>query len=287
MPQVRTTVAIFVVLASISVFAEADKAPAQPETVVIHSKSVILHALLWLPAGRGPRPGILLLHGSGRSSEELKRLGPYEDQAYILGPLFARQGYAFLYLFRRGVGLSADQGPNAVERMNSEASLHGQAARNELQLKLLETDEMSDALAGLAFLRARPEVDGSNVSVVGHSFGGSLTILLAEREPKLRAAVVFSAAVYNWDRSPELRERLLKAVAQLNSPVFFIHAANDYSLEPGKALDAQMKQLGKPHRLKVYPPIGKTPDDGHAFLYLGVNEWEPDVFAFLQEHMRK
>jgi dienelactone hydrolase len=286
MPKVRVTVAILVVLASISVFAEADTAPTQPETVVIHGKSVTLHALLWLPARRGPHPGILLLHGSGRSREELKRLGPFEEQAYILGPLFARHGYAFLYLFRRGVGLSADQGPSAAERMNAEAS-RGQAARNELQLRLLETDEMNDALAGLAFLRARPEVDGNNVSVVGHSFGGSLTILLGEREPKLRAIVVFSAAGYSWDRSPELRERLLKAAAQLNSPVFFIHAANDYSLAPGRALDARMKQLGKPQRLKIYPPIGKTPDDGHGFLYLGVNDWEPDVFAFLHGHMRK
>ena len=54
--------------------------------------------------------------------EELKRLGPYEKQAEVLGPVFARHGYVFLYLFRRGVGLSADQGTNAVDAMNSEAA---------------------------------------------------------------------------------------------------------------------------------------------------------------------
>jgi len=152
---------------------------------------------------------------------------------------------------------------------------------------LLEDRDMSDALSGLAFVRALPEVDARNVAVIGHSFGGSLTLLLAEREPDLRAVVIFSGAGYSWDRSPELRTRLLAAEAHIQAPVFFIHAANDYSLAPGKVLDARLEQLGKPHRLKIYPPIGQTADDGHAFPFLGASIWEPDVFAFLDEHMRR
>jgi len=263
------------------------QASGGPETVVVHNGSVTLHALLWRPQGRGPFPAILLNHGSGRTREELERLGPYEKQADILGPVSARHGYVFLFLFRRGVGLSADQGANAIDLMNSELAAHGQEARNTLQLQLLENREMSDALSGLAFLRALPEVDARNVAVIGHSFGGSLTLLLAEREPKLRAVVIFSGAGYSWDRSPELRARLLAAMEHIQMPVFFIHAANDYSVAPGKALDARLKQLGKPHLLKIYPPIGKTADDGHAFLFLGVRIWEPDVFAFLDERMRR
>ena len=258
-----------------------------PETVVIHSGSATLHAMLWRPQGRGPFPGILLNHGSGRTPEELKRLGPYEQNAEILGPLFARHGYVFLYLFRRGVGLSTDQGANAVDLMNSESASHGQEARNVLQLKLLENREMDDALSALKFLRALPYVDARNVAAIGHSFGGSLTILLAEREPNLRAVVIFSGAGYSFDRSPELRTRLLAAVDHIAAPIFFIHAENDISLSSGKVLDARREQTGKPHRLKIYPPIGHTVDDGHDFLHLGVNIWEPDVFAFLDENMQK
>jgi dienelactone hydrolase len=257
-----------------------------PETVVVHSGSATLHATLWRPKGRGPFPGILLNHGSGRTREDLERLGPYEQNAEKLGPVFARHGYVFLYLFRRGVGLSADQGTNAVDLMNSE-SVNGQEARNALQLQLLENREMDDALSGLKFLRALPYVDVRNVAVIGDSFGGSLTVLLAEREPNLRAVVIFSGAGYSFDRSPELRARLLAAIDHVAAPVFFIHAENDYSLSSGKALDARREHIGKPHRLKIYPPIGRTVDDGHGFLYLGVNIWEPDVFAFLDENMRK
>jgi carboxymethylenebutenolidase len=258
-----------------------------PETIVVRSGSATLHALLWRPQGRGPFPAILLNHGSGRTHDDLERLGPYERNAEKLGPVFARHGYAFLYLFRRGVGPSTDQGANAVDLMNSELAAHGQQAKNALQLQLLEDREMADAQSALKVLRALPYVDARDVAAIGHSFGGSLTVLLAEREPTLRAVVVFSGAGYSFDRSPELRARLLAAIEHIAAPVFFIHAENDYSLSPGKVLDARREVIGKPHRLKIYPSIGTTADEGHDFLHLGVEIWEPDVFAFLDENMRR
>ncbi len=287
------TVARFGLIAAATLVAAAFTAVARgqaiqrPEAVTVHDGPVTLHALLWRPDGKGPFPAILLDHGSGRTREELQRLGPYENQAETLGPVFARHGYVFLFLFRHGIGLSSDQGTSAIDLMNAEFARGGQDARNALQLRLLQTRELSAAKAGLAFMRGLPDVDARKVAIVGHSFGGSLTILQAERERGLRALVIFSAAGYSWDRSPELRSRLLDAITRVRAPVFFIHAANDYSLNPGKELDARLEQLGKPHRLKIYPPIGSTPDDGHAFPLLGVSIWEPDVFEFLDQHMRE
>jgi dienelactone hydrolase len=137
---------------------------AGPEIVVVHNGSATLHGMLWRPQGDGPFPAILLNHGSGRSREELERLGPYERNAEKLGPVFAHHGYAFLYLFRRGVGPSADQGANAVDLMNSESAAHGEQARNALQLQLLENREMADAECALQFLRALPYVDAGDVA---------------------------------------------------------------------------------------------------------------------------
>src|SRR5260221_8551186 len=279
---------VFLLLILALTLAEAQgQTPGAPEPVVMHNGSASLHARLFRPPGNGPFPAILLNHGSGRTREDLERFGTYEQNAKKLGPVFARHGYVFLYLFRRGVGLSTDQGANAVDLMNSESAAQGQEARNALQLQLLENREMDDALSGLKFLRALPYVDARNVALIGHSFGGSLTVLLAEREPNLRAVVIFSASGYSFDRSQEFRARLMAAIDHVAEPVFFIHAENDYSLSSGKVLDARRERIGKPHRLKIYPPIGHTVDDGHDFLHLGVNVWEPDVFAFLDENMRK
>ena len=48
-----------------------------------------------------------------------------------------------------------------------------------------------------------------------------------------------------------------------------------------------MTRLGKPHQLKIYSPVGQTPDDGHVFIYSAVLTWEPDVFAFLDRYMHR
>jgi dienelactone hydrolase len=230
---------------------------------------------------------VLINHGSGRTRADLERLGPYEQQSEALGPVFVRHGYVCVFLFRRGVGPSTDQGESAVNAMNRESAARGDNARNALQMKLLQGREMDDALAGLAFVRRLPDVDARRVAIVGHSFGGSLSVLMTEREPTLRAAVLFSTAGYSWDRSPDLRARLLEAARRTVVPLFFIHAENDYSTNPGKLLDAEIARLGKPHRLKIYPPVGHTADEGHDFPLNSIAAWETDVFAFLDPYMQK
>jgi dienelactone hydrolase len=259
------------------------RAPGTPNTVVVRSGGVELKALSWRPQGRGPFPAILFNHGSGPESE--RRDGHFERQASALGPVFASHGYVFMFLFRRGAGLSADQGSYSGAVMNDELAAHGQEARNKVQLKLLETDELGDALAGLAFVRALPDVDARRVAVVGASFGGSLTVLVAERDAALRAAVVFACAGKSWLTSPELRARLISAVGHTSVPIFFIHAANDYSVAPAEALGGEMARVGTPHRLKIYPAFGRTADEGHGFVHLSPATWEADVFAFLNEQM--
>jgi dienelactone hydrolase len=129
-------------------------------------------------------------------------------------------------------------------------------------------------------------VDARRVAVVGHSFGGSLALLMAERDSTIAAVVDFSGGAYSWGISPQLRARLLDAVGRVRAPVFFIHAANDYSVAPANTLGAEMARLGKPHRVKIYPPVGRTVEEGHSFIHLRVGTWESDVFAFLNESMR-
>lgn len=284
MTRTRALLLTFV-LGSVLTAAAGGQGSGGPDTVVVQSGPLRLRALLWRPRGRGPFPAILFNHGSGRNRTQLQQLGPYEHQADALGPVFARHGYVFLYLFRQGVGLSADQGANSIDLMDSAFAAGGQASRNALQLRLLETREMSDALAGLGFLRALPAVNPRAIAVVGHSFGASLTLLVAERDSTLRAAVAFSGSAASWAHSPELRKRLLAAVGHSAVPILFLQAANDYSIAPGRALDAEMTRLEKPHRLKIYPPVGQTADEGHGFIYSAVSMWEPDVFAFLDEHL--
>ena len=140
-------------------------------------------------------------------------------------------------------------------------------------------------MAGLTFLRARPDVDRRRVAVIGHSFGGALTLLVAERDSSLRAVVDFAGAANSWRYSPQLRERLRAAVRATVVPVFFIHAANDYSTAPGIELAAAMEAAHRPHRLRVYPAFGPTTHEGHNFVFLDTKAWLPDVLPFLAQAM--
>lgn len=258
-----------------------------PETVLVPSGKLRLKALLWKPTGPGPFPAVLFCHGSGGADADHTAGLPITEAAEKLAPLFLKRGFAFMYLFRRGQGLSADQGPFMQEILQREEAAKGKEAHQHLQFMLATTDHLDDVMAGLTFLRTTPGIDSKRLAIMGHSFGGQLTLLAAERDNTIRAAVTVSAAAGSWQRSPELRERLLSAVDKLTAPIMLIQAANDYSTAPSYALADELERLHKPHLLKIYPPVGKTSDDGHNFLYLAIPKWEADVFGFLDEYVKR
>jgi dipeptidyl aminopeptidase/acylaminoacyl peptidase len=229
----------------------------------------------------------LFNHGSGGADAATTAGLPITEAAERLAPLFLKHGYAFLYVFRRGQGLSADQAPLMQDLLQREEVAHGKEARQHLHFIWVTTDHLDDVAAALSFLKTAPGIDAHRVAIMGHSFGGVLTLLAAERDTSVRAEVTFGAGANSWKQSSELRERVLGAVRKTSAPVMLIHAANDYDTTPGTALAAELDRLHKPHLLKIYPPVGRSTDEGHNFLYLGIPQWEPDVFKFLDEHVRR
>jgi dienelactone hydrolase len=207
--------------------------PVAPQTVEIASDTLRLKAMLWTPKGAGPFPAVLFNHGSGGADADHTAGLKMTDAAEKLAPVFIKRGYAFLYLFRRGHGPSADQGPFIQDLLQREEAANGKEARQHLQFILVTTDHLDDVLAGLAFLKTAPRIDARRIAMAGHSFGGQLTLLAAERDSTIRAVVTFAAAADSWDRSPELRERLLTAVRNTAGPIMLIHAENDFSTAPG------------------------------------------------------
>jgi dienelactone hydrolase len=282
---VKLTTFLLVSLTQIAAVAHQPKA-ITPEIVVVPSGALQLKALLWLPDNGGPFPAVLFNHGSG--SSDAMHTGPFmiTEAAERLGPIFAKHGYAFLYLFRRGQGLSADQGDFMQDLLQREKMANGEEARKNLQLRLLTTDHLDDVIAGLSFLKKLSRVDASRLAIAGHSFGGQLSLLAAERDNRVRAAVTFGAAAGSWEDWPELRQLLLGAVRKTSAPLMLIHASNDYSTAPGNVMAAERKRISKPQLLKIYPAIGKTSEEGHNFVYSAVDRWETGVFKFLDANVR-
>lgn len=259
---------------------------AAPQIANVRSGELHLKGYFWKPAGRGPFPAILFNHGSGADDPQHTAGRTMAEAASDLAPIFLKHGYVFFYLCRRGQGLSADQGP-FMQDLLKQAEAKGADARKQLHYQLITGSQLDDALAGLTFLKAAPDVDPKRIAIVGHSFGGMLTLLSGDHDSTIRAEVAFAAGANSWRASQELQDRTLAAVGKTAARVMLVYAANDYDTTPGKDISAELDRLHKSHLLKIYPAIGKTSDDGHSLIYLGISEWEPDVFQFLDDNVKR
>lgn len=258
--------------------------PEGPDTITVSSGGLLLKGLLWRPISTGVLPAVIFCHGSYETSHPRYDI---VQQTSALGPLFARNGYIFLDLFRRGAGLSKGQGENSADLMSKAFKEEGQQGRNHVQMQQLQTNDLQDMRSGLALLRQRRDVDTDHIAIIGHSFGGSLALLVAKQDPGIRAVIAFAAGGYSWNNSSQLQAALIDAVKKINVPVMLVYAQNDYSTAPAYALDSVMTLVGKLHVLKMYPPYGKSLAEGHNIIFLKVDLWEEDIFKFLHQYLHR
>ena len=247
--------------------------------ITFPSGKLTLHGVMYKPEGVGPFPAIVYNHGSAG--------GMIPKQAFdVLGPVFAKHGWVFFGPYRRGQGLSASAGAYIGDEIAAAEKKGGQSAAASVMVRLLETDQLNDQLAALAWLRKQSFVQGDRIAVAGNSFGGIETVLGAERE-NYCAAVDSAGGAQSWSDAPQVRSMMIRAVRNARAPIFFFQAANDYDLTPSRTLAAAMKEAGRPYKVKIYPPYGDSAQDGHTFGYFGASVWADDVFEFLNQHCPK
>jgi carboxymethylenebutenolidase len=199
------------------------------------------------------------------------------------GPVFLRHGWVFFGPYRRGHGLSALAGPYIGAEIAAADKQRGIRAAAATMTRLLETDHLDDQLSALAWLRGQDFVAPNRIAAAGNSSGGILAVLGAERE-SCCAAADSAGGAESRAMAPQLPPVMIRVVRHSRAPIFFLQAANDYDLAPGRVLPAQMKEAGKEFAVKIYPALGNSREDGHTFGYFGSSLWDPDVFLFLDEH---
>ncbi|MEX1257734.1 MAG: alpha/beta fold hydrolase [Gemmatimonadota bacterium] len=102
---------------------------------------------LTVPEGEGPFPAALMITGSGAQDRNEALMG--HRPFLVIADHLTRRGIAVLRVDDRGVGGSTGNVMEATIR-----------------------DNIGDALAAVAFLRERPEIDPDRVGLIGHSEGG-------------------------------------------------------------------------------------------------------------------
>jgi dienelactone hydrolase len=183
-----------------------------------------LPGTLALPAGDGPFPALVLVHGSGPSDrdETVGAARPFRDLAWGLA----------------GKGI-------AVLRYDKRTSVH--AAQTVVLDKLTVKEEViDDAVAAVALLAARPEIDGARIVVLGHSMGGSLIPRIAAAAPRPAGFVIMAG-----DTRP-IEETLRIQAAYLRSLEPNPSDAGRANLDALDAAAAKIKALDKSSTGRVF-----------------------------------
>jgi dienelactone hydrolase len=147
--------------------------PGEQVDVTVADDNRGLPGTLTLPAGGGPFPAAILVHGSGPNDRD-ETIGPNKPFRELAWGL-AKRGIATLRYDKRSF------------------------ARREDLLALGESltvreEVIDDALAGLALLGARPEIDPQALFIIGHSLGGTLAPRIAEEAPRIAGIVVLAGS---------------------------------------------------------------------------------------------
>lgn len=146
-------------------------APVAEEPVVLGEEDTRLPGTLSLPDGDGPFPGLVLVHGSGPNDRD-ETIGPnkpFRDLAWGL----AQRGVAVLRYDKRSYARPADL----------------MAVGDDLTV---QQEVIDDAVAALAWLRARDDVD--RVFLLGHSLGGTVAPRIAQVAPRPAGVIVLAGA---------------------------------------------------------------------------------------------
>lgn len=138
------------------------------DMTVIADDAVPLAGTLTLPAGPGPHPAVLLLHGSGPLDRDGNTARLRMDLGAPLAAALAAKGIATLRYDRRGAG-----GTPGDWRATG------------------FTDNRRDAAAALSALAERPDIQADAIGVLGHSEGAVHAMSLGA-QPNVAAVVLLA-----------------------------------------------------------------------------------------------
>ena len=207
-----------------------------------------IHGWIATPAGDGPHPTLLMIHG-----------GPFSDYSVHVFDevqVYADAGYAVVYCNPRG---SAGYG-----------QAHGRAIKDAMGV--LDLNDVLDFLDGA--IAADSTLDAERLGILGGSYGGYLTAWTITHDHRFRAAIVergfldpeafvgssdigwFFPREYNGTEHDAIRAQSPQAVAtQVTTPTLVIHSEDDLRCPLGQAENwyTTLKLNGVEAELLIFP----------------------------------
>jgi carboxymethylenebutenolidase len=189
--------------------------------VTYKSGTETVHGILYTPDGKGPFPGIVVIHEWWGLNDWVK-----EQAAKLAG-----EGYAALAidLYRGKVGTTPEEA-------------------HEIMRGVPEDRAKRDLEAAYQFLSAQPNVKKDRIGAIGWCMGGGYALDLALEEPKLAVDVINYGAP-STDAA---------AISKINAPILGLYGALDRGISPAdvKQFGETLDRLGKKADFTIYPDAG-------------------------------
>ena len=187
---------------------------------------------LAIPRGRGPHPGVVVIHAADGLTDHIKD---------VAGRL-AQAGYAAL-----AVDLFGDRNRALTMTRFMTGMLLGSVNRYGID----------DLKSALTFLAKHPEVNASRLGAVDFGIGGGFSIAWACTDSRLKVIAPFYPAN---PRPLDVAKRLC--------PVVGSYPEKDFTASAGRALESALERGGIDHDIKIYPDArhGFFNDQSPAYL---------------------
>lgn len=231
------------------------KAATNEETVRYRSGAEDVKGLLVQPPGTAARrPALIVIHEWWGQNDWVK------DQARR----FAAQGYVALSvdLYRGAVASDADTAHQLMRGMPEDRALR-------------------DLAAAFTYLAARKDVDPARIGAIGWCMGGGYALSLAQREPRLAAAVLYYGRLATDEA----------AIKAIKAPLLGNFGADDKGIPAQSVTEfaARARAAGVPADFKVFPAAGHgfaSSKDPKVYRPEAAREADARTTAFLAAHLK-
>ena len=228
---------------------------ATPKDVIYKSGDETVHGMLYTPEGKGPFPGIVVIHEWFGLNDWVK------EQASKL----ADQGYVTLALdlYRGRVAKSPDEA-------------------HELMRGVPEDRANRDLEAAFQYLASQPNVKKDRIGAIGWCMGGGYALDLALEEPKLAADVINYGHLVTDPNE----------IKKINAPILGLFGAQDRGIPPEdvRKFGDEMDKLGKKGDITIYPDAGhqfENPNNKEAYRPKDAQDAWNKTVAFFASTLKK
>ena len=149
------------------------------EEVNFESEGLTLEGTLYLPNETLRVPAVVIVNGSG----PVDRDGIYAPNPNLLPPIYKNWAN---WIASRGIG---------VLRYDKRFLTHPDL--NPLEIS--QEDQINDIISAIIYLKSRTEIDTNKILIIGHSEGGSIAPVAAQRKNIVSGVVIIASPAFAID----------------------------------------------------------------------------------------